>query len=199
MATPPDDPTQALAEYRRGLMKADHAASQSFDKALMTLSAGALGLSLSFIKDIVRTPIPSSLPWLGWSWVLLTFTLLLTLVSFPASQQSLRTAMRQVDEGGPAGGAKLGGSWTTVTSLLNGLATVSLVVGLGLFIRFAFMNYEEASRVNTAPQQSWHKQECASANDSSSGHQRAAVSPIPAERPGKEGIHAATTAHAEAK
>jgi hypothetical protein len=47
---------QDLAEWRQWLAEKHHAASQDYDKAVMTLAGGALGLSLAFVKDIAPDP-----------------------------------------------------------------------------------------------------------------------------------------------
>ncbi|MGB9103724.1 MAG: hypothetical protein WCC59_03105 [Terriglobales bacterium] len=41
-------------EYRRKVFDDIKSGSENFDRSLLTLSSGALGLSLAFIKDIVR-------------------------------------------------------------------------------------------------------------------------------------------------
>jgi hypothetical protein len=97
-----DTEDQAAKEQDRKLYEAQclkyqdgaHAAIQEFDKAILTLSAGALGLSLSFIKDIVPLRQAVSLPLLYWSWYLFGCSVLLTLISFIASQKAFKHAQR---------------------------------------------------------------------------------------------------------
>lgn len=43
-------------DYRKWLVEADHKASQAYDKALLTLAGGALGISFAFLKDLVASP-----------------------------------------------------------------------------------------------------------------------------------------------
>src|ERR1051325_8367007 len=43
----------ALFEYRNHLVLAGQKAQEDYDKAVMTLSGGALGVSFAFLKDIV--------------------------------------------------------------------------------------------------------------------------------------------------
>jgi len=64
-----------------------HASLQEFDRAILTLSAGSLGLSLAFIKDVVPLRNAVHLGFLFGSWYLFGSSVLLTLISFIASQK----------------------------------------------------------------------------------------------------------------
>lgn len=57
-------PVPPEEDERRWLRQADHTASRDFDKAIMTLAAGALGVSIAFVHDIAPDPVHVS--WLGW-------------------------------------------------------------------------------------------------------------------------------------
>ena len=74
-----------LEKYREWLVQADHQASVSFDKAVMTLSGGALGISISFIHDVVPTPLPATKIFLVVSWVSFSVSLASILISFLTS------------------------------------------------------------------------------------------------------------------
>jgi hypothetical protein len=69
-----------------------HESLREFDRAILTLSAGLLGLSLAFIKDVVSLPDAIHLSLLFYSWALFGSAILLTLVSFIASQKAFRHA-----------------------------------------------------------------------------------------------------------
>lgn len=75
-----------------------YAASQEFDRAILTLSAGALGLSLAFIKDIVPLNKAIHLLLLFGSWVFFVASILLMLVSFVASQKAFRHSKKVAHE-----------------------------------------------------------------------------------------------------
>jgi hypothetical protein len=77
--------TQCL-KYQDG----SHSAIQEFDRSLLTLSAGALGVSLGFIKDVVPLKQAICLSLLFGSWYCFGISILLTLVSFIASQKAFR-------------------------------------------------------------------------------------------------------------
>lgn len=50
-------------DQRRTLDEAEFRIAESLDKALLTLSGGALAISMTFVKDIARNPV--------WTWALM--------------------------------------------------------------------------------------------------------------------------------
>jgi hypothetical protein len=71
-----------FCKYRDQAWEDITSSSDEFDKSLLTYSSGALGLSLAFIKDIVKLENATALPWLYWSWVFLTLCIILTISSY---------------------------------------------------------------------------------------------------------------------
>jgi len=92
---------------------------------------------------VVSRPTAGSIPWIGWAWSLLTASMLSTLASFAASQQSLRHAMRQVNEKEGGDDEPPGGRWHKLTTALNWLAALCLGFGIVCLIVFALRNYRE--------------------------------------------------------
>lgn len=85
-------------EYRRKVWDDSKSGSENFDKYMLTLSSGALALSLGFIKDIVK---PEHAIWLGWllaSWICFLLCILATLVSFRVSMHALERMAVYLDE-----------------------------------------------------------------------------------------------------
>jgi len=75
-------------EERKLLIHAEYEESRLFDKAILTLTAGAFGLSLTFIRLIVPT-IKSGTMWmLICAWAGFCISLLSTLISFLTSQSA---------------------------------------------------------------------------------------------------------------
>lgn len=137
-----DDPQrEAYLEERKMLIEAEGEAAQSFDKALTTLSAGAFGLSLAFIRFIA--PAPQAVGWLYVAWSGLVLSLLSVLLSFLMSQYAFRRqrdildadyiAEEQADEQESNG-------WAIATGRLNLLSIVSFVVGVVALAYFAIRN-----------------------------------------------------------
>jgi hypothetical protein len=76
---------EEFCKYRDQAWEDITSSSDEFDKSLLTYSSGALGLSLAFIKDIVKLDNATALPWLYWSWVFLTLCIILTISSYRCS------------------------------------------------------------------------------------------------------------------
>jgi len=75
--------------YRTQLLDLQKSDTTEFDKGILTLSSGALGLSLAFIKDIVKIERASHPSLLMGSWFLFAGAILLTLISFLVTQKSV--------------------------------------------------------------------------------------------------------------
>jgi hypothetical protein len=127
--------TAVNLSYRDRLLNAHHAASQDFDKALMTLAGGALGISLAFIHDVA--PHPHHRGWLEVSWGSLSFSLLLILVSFLTSQSALLGTISR-HEKGVANPHRHG--FARATLGLNWFSAMSFVVGVACLVGFALYN-----------------------------------------------------------
>jgi hypothetical protein len=128
---------EAYLEERKTLVEAEGEASQSFDKALITLSAGAFGLSLAFIVQVA--PVPRALWYLYVAWGGFILSLLSILFSFLASQQGFRRA-RDILDMYLETGAEESNHWNVVTSLLNILSIVAFVLGVVSLAYFAIRN-----------------------------------------------------------
>jgi hypothetical protein len=136
-----DPDAEAQAAYRQWLVTAEHDASRDFDRAVMTLAGGALGLSVTFIHEIVARPVPCSVVWLGLAWGCLALSLLAILVSILTSQHALRLAIKQVDDQTVHRVHRPGGWLSGVTEGLNVTAALALVLGLMFLVVFALLNY----------------------------------------------------------
>lgn len=129
----------AYLEERKTLIEAEGEASQSLDKALITLSAGAFGLSILFIFRIA--PKPVGLPWLYSAWAGLIASLVLILASFLMSQWAFRRALDILDEDykNPTKDQTTNG-WSVATGWLTGLSGASFVFGVVMLAVFAIKN-----------------------------------------------------------
>ncbi|HXF81418.1 MAG TPA: hypothetical protein VNN19_01500 [bacterium] len=125
-------------DYRQWLIKADYEASQAYDKTVLTLAAGALGISFAFIKDIVPSPKPETMRLLLWGWSAFGFSLLATLISLLTSQFALRTAMVQYDQKRTS--ERPGRWWSILTSGLSIASGLAFVIGVILLVFFATGN-----------------------------------------------------------
>jgi len=126
---------KAWARHRQWLLSAYQEASRSFDKAIMTLAGGALGISIAFIRDVAPEPVHK---WALWTaWLLLASSLLLILASFLASQRAILDMVRQIDANVET---VTRGRAAKATDCLNVLAAVSFVSGVVFLAIFALYN-----------------------------------------------------------
>ena len=125
--------------YRDWLVQADKKTLEAYDKAVMTLSGGALAISLTFIKDVVPSPKAGTVNLLIWAWILLTGSIGAILVSIIMSHWALRKAITQVDKATIYTG-RAGGMFSWVTEILNVVAGTAFVVGVVFLARFAVAN-----------------------------------------------------------
>jgi hypothetical protein len=135
----PGEPNADLKQYRNQLVLAEAESQRSYDTTLISLSGGALGLSISFITNIVSKD-HMAVKWLLVSaWGAWAFSLLVMLASFLASAAALREAIKQVDtrtiyEQPP------GGRYDCLTLWLNRTGGLLFVCGVILIVIFIGMN-----------------------------------------------------------
>jgi hypothetical protein len=127
----------AYLEHRKTLIDGEAEAIQSFDKTLVTLSAGAFGISLVFIVQVA--PDPVSVRLLVLAWVALLGSLASVLSSFLCSQYGFRRAVRILDSM-QKGGAKENNGWNVVTGLLNVVSISTFIAGVIFLACFAVRN-----------------------------------------------------------
>lgn len=118
--------------YRDWLVKCRHEAAQEYDKAVMALSGGGLGISLGFLHGNAEKHL--ELVWcLITSWVFFGLSLFSTLVSFRISYRAHHRAIEQVDNQVDVDCLRregAGGRYTTATEVLNWASLVTLLVGV---------------------------------------------------------------------
>jgi hypothetical protein len=128
---------EAQRAWREWLVQAHHGASQDFDKAVFTLSGGALAISLAFLRDIAPTP---SHEWaLATAWALLTSSLVLIFISLLTSQAAILRQIKQLDS---AATERRSSFFGRATAALNGCAAAAGVIGVTFLVLFAFYNLD---------------------------------------------------------
>jgi hypothetical protein len=132
---------ESLQKYRDHLVQADQKSQEDFDKTLLTLSSGGLGLSLFFLKDIVGGKVIERSCYLLSGWAFLAISLGLVLLGFFLSRRALRKSIDQIDRG-TIYIERPGGMWTIVVEWLNVLGGVFFLAGIGCIIWFAVGNID---------------------------------------------------------
>jgi hypothetical protein len=128
--------------YRRLLEECETQATSDFDKTTVSLSGGALGVSLAFLKDIA----PGAPSWavnavLAPAWLALTLSLLAVLISLMSSMKSMRYQIECLDgKRTPEPGERAGGWWRDWTEELNWIALGGCVIGISLVVLFVLIS-----------------------------------------------------------
>lgn len=95
-----DDNTRnaMYSEYRRDLLGRQLSNAVQHDKAILSLSTGALGLSIGFIKDIVPLKEALAIRLLILSWSLFGAAIIGTVVSYPIGQKAINVQLKYAEK-----------------------------------------------------------------------------------------------------
>ena len=138
--------------YRAQLVSLEQKTKEAYDKAVLTLSGGALGLSLVVVKDYLRLPGGGRGGLMVLALLCWALSVSCILLSFTSSRKALRSAIRRVDRGVPS--AHLGELSDRVASGLSTGSGALFLVGVGFFA--AYVAIEPGIRqqpVSTAPEE----------------------------------------------
>jgi nitric oxide reductase large subunit len=132
---------QIYREERRGLVEALLDQSRSFDKFLLTLAAGAFGLSFLFIQQFAPIETAEAKGFLIAAWILFAGSILLTMLSFLFSQAACLKQMKILGDWYQNGCKdEPKNLFTTGTIWLNWVSMGVFILGVGAFIVFAIQN-----------------------------------------------------------
>lgn len=127
-------------ETRNSLAEEESKIGESFDKHLLTLASGALGLSILFVEKIA--PLPQWTLLLAASWIAFAVCILACLLAILLAQASmirLAEINRNLYELGPEG-TDTTNSFADRVGYLNWIALTSFILGVLLFVLFAAAN-----------------------------------------------------------
>jgi hypothetical protein len=170
------EPVDDLSDYRRHLQTAEQKSQEDFDKTVLSLSGGALGISFVFLKDVIGpNPVVSpNLLFAAWvAWGSSTFCVL---ASYYASHLALRRAIRQVDDG-TIRKQKPGGAFGRLTALLNAAGALLFLVGVFAIVFFANAN------LKTKGEPSARSQAASTSTPSAAASSATAPASVTAKRP----------------
>lgn len=127
------------SEYKAWLRETEQKLSENFDKTMLAIAGGALGLSITFIKDIIGKGEMLH----GWllvlSWAALTACIILMLWAFHMGLKAYRKAQDQVDSGSIENETP-GGFFSAILNGLNYISISLLSVGLICLFTFSYIN-----------------------------------------------------------
>ena len=89
---------QQILEYRASILPVRQKAQEEIDKQVLTISAAALGLSLTFYKDVLKEQIVSE----GWllrvAWTCWIISIASVVFSMYLSSEAVRLTIRKIDQ-----------------------------------------------------------------------------------------------------
>ena len=147
----PDGRTyQQYLDERKLLVEGERAAGEAFDKTLLTLSAGAIALSVTFVEKLGSAGRVK--PLLYISWAILAFGLLLNVRAFLMLQNSYYRLLDINDEIYETGTTSLRNPFRSRVGDFNQYAFWSFLAGISLLLLFAGVNYQASAREAPVPE-----------------------------------------------
>ena len=107
--------------------------NSNFDKQVVYLAGGLLGLSVVFLKDIVDLK-RANLVWMEIAWL---FCVLVLCVNLASHQTSIRSANLELGHN-----IEKSNQMDTVTIILNYISITGIVIGIACFLLFIMTNLE---------------------------------------------------------
>lgn len=126
------------SEYREFLIATQSKLNENYDKLVVTLSGGALALSMTFISDIVNLGQLSDEKLLLFSWGLFVLSIASILGEILFGIHAYKRAVRQLDSNEDA--SNIGGWFGFFSTCLQRLAALSLLAGLITISYFVYLN-----------------------------------------------------------
>jgi hypothetical protein len=148
------DYRKAFYDQRKYLHEAKLEAHKNFDKTMITLSAGAFALSISYLKDLTSSPRVETVWMLHWAWISFGSSLVLILFSFLCSQSAWERKTQREDQAFLNEGAIPAGRdlWACFTACLNWACLAAFVLGVVLLVRFSVLNYQGKNDGKSIPE-----------------------------------------------
>lgn len=130
---------EQISEYRKGLQVLEQQMQSEYDKAVLALSGGALGISMTFLKEVVAKQGILGGNYLLGAWICWGLSVTCTLFSFYSATHALRHAVKQTDD-------RLiyielaGGKYDWITKILNFSAGLLFMLGVVSIVWFVKLN-----------------------------------------------------------
>jgi hypothetical protein len=144
---------QYIAE-RQLLIESERAAGDNFDKVLLTLSAGSIALSVTFVEKIGAAGVAKPLLYIAWA--VLASALVANLRSFMVLQLSINRVMEINDVLWESGPCVVSNPYRPKIMILNRWSFRLFVCGIVLLLTFAALNFEAMETPSKGPLMTEH-------------------------------------------
>jgi hypothetical protein len=126
-----------IEEYRRLLISTEQRAQEAYDRTVLSLSGGALGISFAFVKQFLGNRPVEATECLMIAWAAWVLSLTATLFSHYLSTLAHQAALNDLDSGKPG---KAAGRFDKVVTILNATGGILFIVGSGTMGAFVVNN-----------------------------------------------------------
>jgi len=119
---------------------------ENYDKAILSLSVGLLGLSITFIKNIVSLNKAEYLWLLQISWLFLVLAIIITVFSFLAGNLANEKHLEFAEDyyiNNDENAFDKKSNWTTLTEWLNRFSGIFFILGIILTVAFVNVNLDK--------------------------------------------------------
>ena len=127
---------------RNHLMTALHSSHEQYDRAVLTLSTGLLGLSIAFVRPDAEKPLEHVSCILVLSWLSLLLAIVATILSLLSSRRATRKALEDVYNLYRLGKLETLQStnrWSRATETFNIISALGFLVGAVLTVLFVIL------------------------------------------------------------
>ena len=132
--------SEGLAKYRQFFVESERTAQEHYDKAVLTLSGGALGVSFAFMREVIGPGAVQAEHLLFWSWASWGTSITAILFSYYFSHLALRKAISQTDLQ-VVQYVRPGGYHDAITATLNAAGGLLFLAGVVMMIWFVYLNH----------------------------------------------------------
>ncbi len=139
---------ESLKKHREFLLAATQKAQEEFDKSVLWLSSGALGVSFTFLKDLIYANQIESLWLLLVAWMCWTLSIFAVFFSYHFSRLALKTTISKIDNGTIYDSPVANERFATFTKWLNRFGVIFLFVGIIFIILFSYFNLHNKGIIN---------------------------------------------------
>lgn len=142
-----DEIQKLFKDFKTETEKRQVSSSENFDKSILTYSSWALGISIAFLKDFIPITVANVPCLLYQSWILFTFSIAATTISFLLSYKglelSLSHAVKYYLEENPDYFNK-DNIYNKIVKNLNWASGASFILGLLFTLIFVMSNLEKS-------------------------------------------------------
>jgi hypothetical protein len=131
--------------FRDELLKRELSNSENDDKAILTLSSAALGISISAIKFVIPFDKAECIWLVKFGWVMLLISIITSLSAFLMSNNAIKIQLRNAEDyylNGIAEAFNKQNISSFINSILNKITGITFVVAISAIVMFVVINID---------------------------------------------------------